>query len=319
MSNIEPKSQFLRESLSNLSSINEDLHIVAKNPEDLELINKIYRAIHTMKGSAGFLGYTDLQDLAHSAENILDELRAKQIHMSPDVLSGLLDTFDTFFKILKSIESEDKEISIDVYVLKSQLDSLLTTKVPIRNILAHFEKSVEGIARRSNKRIILKLLGQEIELHKEIIQTIKDPLLHIIQNSCVHGIETVDERKASGKEIYGTILVNVSLNEDKVMIEVKDDGRGLNIKEIKARAIEKGFIDTDKSVKLIDTQVFELIFTSGVSTAKRVTNISGRGVGMDIVKTNIESIGGTIQLFSEEGRGMTILLSVPLSKKKGAI
>jgi two-component system chemotaxis sensor kinase CheA len=159
----------------------------------------------------------------------------------------------------------------------------------------------------------MKVEGKDTELDKTLLEAIKDPLTHMVRNAVDHALETVSERAAAAKPEEGTILIKAYHESGQVTIEIKDDGRGINKARVLQKAIEKEIITPDKAAKLSEKEILGLIFLPGFSTASKVTNISGRGVGMDVVRTNIERIGGQIDLSSEEGVGTTFKLRIPLT------
>ena len=202
---------------------------------------------------------------------------------------------------------------LDVVTSELQSEVMKTRMQPIGNVLTKFQRVVRDLAKELNKKIDLTLEGTETELDKSLIEAIKDPLTHIIRNACDHGLETTDERKASGKTENGQILVRSFHEGGQVIIQITDNGRGLNRDKLIKKAIEKGIITQEKGAKMTDREAHDLIFAAGFSTAANVTNISGRGVGMDVVKNNIEKIGGRVELKSELGKGMTLSLKIPLT------
>lgn len=529
MSSEALKNEFLLESFENLSNIDQELTQLEKDPADKELINSIYRTVHTMKGSSGFLGLSKLQDVTHNAENLLDGIREQKIDVNDKIIDLLLKTFDVCNFILKNIESSNNEGDIDVEPLKrvlqralknelvvgkknnsvpasekssekssekiddlnnlielhqstggqmvqgieepqsvsseneeseisaaaleslkelaaagdldpallaeleagnteetsstpvssgdsesdtesnseveknneesdqrsveenlkklsvqenqlkekkskennkssisdsvvrvnvSVLDKIMNTvgelvlnrnqflqtsgrgkdseiarlsnqldiitselqsevmstrMQPIGNILTKFERLVRDLAKENNKKITLKLSGQDTELDRTLIEAIKDPLVHIVRNSADHGIEDVSTREAKGKSPEGIIHIKAYNESGQVTIEISDNGKGLDKEKILNKAVEKGLVSTDQIASLSETQIFSLIFNPGFSTAEKVTNLSGRGVGMDVVKTNIEKIGGTVSLNSKIGEGTTFKLRIPLT------
>jgi two-component system chemotaxis sensor kinase CheA len=163
------------------------------------------------------------------------------------------------------------------------------------------------------KKIDLTLEGVETELDKSLLEAIKDPLTHIVRNCCDHGIETVAERKKVNKPETGHILIRSYHEGGQVVIEVSDDGRGINRAKVIQKALEKGVVSSEKAEKLSDREIFELIFLPGFSTSQHVTAVSGRGVGMDVVRTNVEKIGGNVEVKSFEGKGTSIQLRIPLT------
>lgn len=212
-------------------------------------------------------------------------------------------------------EHEFTKLSQQLNIITSELQSeVMSTRMqPVGSVLNKFERLVRDFSRQNGKNISLQLFGQETELDKTLIEAIKDPLVHIIRNACDHGLETVEERKKLGKSPEGIITIKSYNESGQVTIEVSDNGRGLNRDKIGDKAIEKGVINPEQLEKMNDTQVFSLIFAPGFSTAEKITNIFGRGVGMDVVKTNIEKIGGSVSVNSELGVGTTFKLRIPLT------
>lgn len=448
--------EFLIESFDNLSTMTEDITRLESNPEDLELLNKIYRVIHTLKGSASFLNYQKLQDLTHSAENVLDLLRDKKIGLNSSIIDVLLESCDLCNSFLKNIEATEKEGDVEYTQNKNQLlkviemkgnfgiatdevihnqpkesqaslkkeaqakppveevkevkkiakektpapepvkekvkekatkgpkapapvkakenvlsvadsvvkvsvnlldkimnevgelvlnrnqilqfanssssnelirlvqqlnvittelqtDIMTTRMQPIGSVLTKFERVIRDLARNTGKKLRLEVTGKDTELDKTLLEAIKDPLTHIIRNSVDHGIENPDERIAKGKPEEGTIDIRSYHESGQVIVEIVDDGKGLDKERILNKGIEKGVITAEEALTMEDNQIFGLIFAAGFSTAEQVTNISGRGVGMDVVRTNIEKIGGAVHVSSVKDQGTVFKLKIPLT------
>ncbi len=202
---------------------------------------------------------------------------------------------------------------LDIITSELQGDVMKTRMQPIGSILSKFQRLIRDLSKDLGKQIELVLLGTETELDKTLLEAIKDPLTHIIRNSCDHGLETTEERLNAGKPAVGHVQVRAFHEGGHVIIEVSDDGRGLNLKRILEKALEKKIMTPEQGAKLTKLEVCHLIFAPGFSTAENVTSVSGRGVGMDVVKTNIEKIGGHVELHNDEGRGMTVRLRIPLT------
>lgn len=202
---------------------------------------------------------------------------------------------------------------LDVVTTEVQNEMMKTRMQPIGNILNKFQRLVRDLSRDLNKKMELHLQGTETELDKTLLEAVKDPLTHIIRNSCDHGMETPEERRQAGKVETGHITVRAFHEGGQVVIEISDDGRGLHKDKILNKALEKGLITPDKAAGLSEREVHNLIFAPGFSTAAQVTNISGRGVGMDVVRSNIDKIGGVVELNSQQGAGTTIRLKIPLT------
>jgi len=456
-------NDFLLESFEALGSIVDEITMLEKNPKDEELINSIYRTIHTIKGSAGFLGFTKLQAVAHSVENILSLIRENTISLNSELVDIFYESFDLCSNVLKNIEANNVEGELDsdgfklkllsvveksilhneqiindelymdelrmksseqiireaainndikkvdiksienetiknenktdskkVQVMKedkkesptkkaekkpakaakkSVSDSVVKVNVsllddimnvvgelvlnrnqimqlsaqkddsefstlavqldaitselqngimemrmqPVGSVFSKFERTIRDLARSQNKPIQLIIEGKETELDKTLLEAIKDPMTHMIRNSVDHGIEKPEARKASGKMEEGHITIKAYHEGGQVIIEVKDDGGGIDPKIIANKAIEKGVVTEEELATWSDKQIINLVFNAGFSTAEAVTNISGRGVGMDVVRSNIEKIGGEVDLTSVVGEGSVFKLKIPLT------
>ncbi len=185
--------------------------------------------------------------------------------------------------------------------------------IPVKTVFQKFPRMVRDLAMKNGKKIRLVMEGEDTELDKTVIEQINDPLVHIIRNSCDHGIEPPEERKAAGKPEEGTILLKAENRGNFVIIEITDDGRGIDEEKVKKKAIEKGLITPEQAEEMSKEEAINLIFMPGFSTADKVTEVSGRGVGMDVVKTNITKLKGTISIHSEKGMGTTITIKLPLT------
>ena len=203
--------------------------------------------------------------------------------------------------------------SIGMNTTELQLAIMKTRMIAIGKVFNKFPRVVRDIARDTGKEIELIISGEETELDKQVIESIGDPLLHMIRNSCDHGVETPEVRLAKGKPRMGTVNLSAYHEGNHVVIEIKDDGAGMDPDKLKRKAIEKGVITVDEANSMDDKQAFSLIFKPGFSTAEKITNISGRGVGMDVVRTNIEKLNGIITIDSKINEGSTFYLKLPLT------
>ena len=194
-----------------------------------------------------------------------------------------------------------------------QIAVMKTRMLPIGKVFNKFPRMIRDLTRELNKKIELEISGEETELDKSIVEEIGDPLVHIIRNSCDHGVEMPDIRLAAGKDETGTIKLKAYNEGNAIVIQIDDDGKGLDIDMLKSKSLEKGIITEKESDNMSDKEAFALIFKPGFSTAAQVTNVSGRGVGMDVVKTNIEKLNGIIDIDSELGKGTSIKLKIPLT------
>ncbi|MBB4066072.1 chemotaxis protein CheA [Gellertiella hungarica] len=199
-------------------------------------------------------------------------------------------------------------------IAEDMQDGIMQVRMlPMSSVFQRFPRLVRDVARQLGKKVRLVLEGEDAEADKHIVESLGDPLIHILRNSLDHGLETPDVRVAAGKPEEGRILVRASQEGDRVLIEIEDDGKGIDPAVIKRKAFEKGLIDEARLESISDTEAIQLVFAPGFSTAETVSSLSGRGVGMDVVKTSLEKIGGQVRLTSERGRGTRIVLTLPLS------
>jgi two-component system, chemotaxis family, sensor kinase CheA len=251
----------------------------------------------------------NLQDSSIRVDvNLLDELMnlVGELVLARNQLRQLTSSitdasFTTTFQRLNLITSELQE-----GVMKTRMQ-------PILNVWNKFPRVVHDVAGACNKKVRLEMEGKDTELDKTIIEAIKDPMVHIVRNSIDHGIESPQERICKGKPEEGVLRLRAYHEGGCVIIEIADDGSGLKTEIIRQKAVEKGLISRESATNLNEQQVHKLIFLPGFSTAPAVTNLSGRGVGMDVVKSNIEKIGGTVEIESEEGKGSRLRIKIPLT------
>lgn len=202
---------------------------------------------------------------------------------------------------------------LDLVTSELQEETMKTRMQPMGNVLTKFQRVVRDLSATLNKKINIVLVGVETELDKTLIEAVKDPLTHIVRNACDHGIETPEVRSKAGKSETGTITIKAYHEGGQVIVDITDDGKGLSRDKLIMKALEKGIVDSARAEKMSDREVQALIFAPGFSTAEKVTNVSGRGVGMDVVKSNIEKIGGLVDISSTEGAGTQIRLKIPLT------
>lgn len=214
---------------------------------------------------------------------------------------------------IEDLEFLNLSQKFDVVTTELQEETMKMRMQPIGTILTKFQRVVRDLSGSLGKKINLTLSGVETELDKSLIEAVKDPLTHIVRNSCDHGCETIADRQASGKTETSNIAIRAFHEGGQVIIEVSDDGRGLHREKLLKKAIERGIVTPEKAAVMSDRDVQALIFAPGFSTADKVTNVSGRGVGMDVVKSNIEKIGGLVEIASQAGVGTKITLKIPLT------
>ena len=183
--------------------------------------------------------------------------------------------------------------------------------IPVGSVFQRVERVIRDLSRKAGKQVVLETAGADTEIDKTVAEELSDPLLHMVRNSVDHGIETTAERKASGKSLEAKIRLSARHQGGLVIIEIADDGRGLNSEKIRRKAEERNLIAPN--AQLTETEIFELIFAPGFSTAEKVTDVSGRGVGMDVVRRNVEKLRGRIETQSTLGQGTTFSLKLPLT------
>ena len=215
---------------------------------------------------------------------------------------------EKFLEELNQVVASISSVTTDV-----QLAVMKTRMQPVGKVFNKFPRMVRDLSRELNKNIELVISGEETELDKSIVEEIGDPLVHIIRNSCDHGIETPEVRKAAGKPETGTVNLKAYNEGNHIVIEITDDGKGLDAEMLKQKGIEKGILSEREADNMSDKEAYGIIFKPGFSTAAAITNVSGRGVGMDVVKTNIEKLNGIIDIESEKGVGTTQKLKIPLT------
>lgn len=257
------------------------------------------------------------------AEGKAGPVSAQTIRVSVETLEHLMTMVSelvlTRNQLLEIVRRhEDSEFKVPLQRLSNvtaelQEGVMKTRMQPIGNAWQKLPRIVRDLAQELGKQIELEMVGQDTELDRQVLELIKDPLTHMVRNSADHGLETPDLRKAAGKAEKGTIRLSAYHEGGHIIIEIADDGRGLNIDKIKSKIVENGLATEAELEKMTEQQVFKYIFAPGFSTAAKVTNVSGRGVGMDVVKTNIDAIGGTVDLRSSAGQGTTFIIKIPLT------
>jgi two-component system, chemotaxis family, sensor kinase CheA len=400
--------EFLVESHENLSRLDREFVELEKHPKDAALLASVFRTIHTIKGTCGFLAFSTLEAITHQAESILSQVRDGGRELTIPLVSLIFETVDAIRKVLASIEANGEEgpnrfehlterlraaaqltahpenrpgpetvlgilaglqndtplsessaaadanIRVGVDLLDKLMDlvgelvltrnqilqfnagredaalnatsqrlNLITSELqegvmktrmqPIGMVWNNLPRVVRDTALSLGKQIRLEMEGAGTELDRTIIEAIKDPLVHLVRNSCDHGIELPEIRARKGKPPEGRLALRAYHEGGQVNIEISDDGAGIDVARVKRKAVEKGLLRLEQTEKLSDREALHLIFLPGFSTAESITNLSGRGVGMDVVKSNIEKIGGVIDVFSRPGEGITVKIKIPLT------
>jgi two-component system, chemotaxis family, sensor kinase CheA len=430
--------EFLTESGESLAVLDLELVKLEQNPNNPDLLGNIFRLVHTIKGTCGFLGLPRLESVAHASENVLGKVRDGELEVTPEIVSVILKSLDRIKSLLATLEQTEAEPAGDDSDLKNQLNAIAEGKAapkaaapapapeaapapaeaapspvaekhepdhpadssadagraaavaaieeqaarepsvaaqsirvgvnllenlmtmvselvltrnqllqilrsqkesefaaplqrlnlvtselqegvmktrmqPIGNAWAKLPRMVRDLAHELNKKIDLKMQGAETELDRQVLELIKDPLTHLVRNCADHGLEGPEARRKTGKAETGRITLDAYHEGGQIVIEISDDGRGLPIDKIKTKALANGLATEAELASMSDEQIQQFIFRAGFSTAAQITNVSGRGVGMDVVRTNIEKIGGTIELRSKQGKGTAFFIKIPLT------
>lgn len=437
---------FIVETTEILENLNSDLVVLEKTPKDAELLNKIFRSFHTIKGTSGFLGLEQTTRVTHKCEDILNKLRKGEAELTTEIMDGILLSYDKIKSLLASIandKNENVEVEETIEILASlisemesgsqpakkktkkkttkaeekteteipvpvneiqpevqpvkkekeiqpkiekpqdktpgnkiedtsirvdveRLDELLnivselvlgrnrlgqvnseaaleyegtklsrdlseavkqidlmtnelqlvvmkTRMVKIGKVFNRYPRIVRDLSKETKKSVNLIIKGEETELDKTLIEEINDPLVHLIRNSVDHGIEKPEDRKRKGKDVVGTIVLAAEHEGNNIIITIEDDGKGIDPEMLKEKAVSKGLITRDRAKELSRQEALNLIMLPGFSTAEVVTNVSGRGVGMDVVKTNVTKLRGLINIESTVDKGTKIIIKLPLT------
>ena len=257
--------------------------------------------------------------------NLFDKLpdymeQIKEGVSSVDIRKSILKEYGTLSNIFDEYETEAKNISGKFRSYTQNLGTIAgdlqegvmkIRMVPINQIFSRFPRVVRDLQRDLNKKIDLVIEGEDTELDKSVVEDLLDPIMHCIRNSVDHGIEAPEARTAAGKPETGTILLKASNEGNQIVIEIKDDGAGIDVEKVRRKAVDRGLIHPDKAVT--EQDAFNLIMQPGFSTADKISNISGRGVGLDVVKTMINNLKGTISINSAKGKGTSFIIKLPLT------
>ncbi len=203
--------------------------------------------------------------------------------------------------------------NLDVVTSDLQLAVMKTRMQPVKKVFGRFPRVVRDLARNLKKEIDLEMVGEDTDLDKNLVEALADPLVHLVRNAVDHGIELPNEREAVGKPRKGTVKLSASQEGDHIMLSIADDGKGMDPDVLRMKAIEKGIMDEEAAARLDDKECFNLIFHAGFSTKIEISDVSGRGVGMDVVKTRIAQMNGTVDVDSELGKGSLITVKLPLT------
>jgi chemotaxis protein histidine kinase CheA len=291
--------EFLAEASESLDAVGAGLVRFEREPSNAKILDHIFRLVHGIKGTCGFLDLPRFEALVHATETLLEKLRDGE-PATPETLELIYAAVERMQTTLAAIESG----AAGTTGQKQHLQ-------PIAQAWKRLPPMVSDLARHLGKSIELKMQGGDVSLDRAMINLIKDPLMHMVRNAADHGIETPQMRAAAGKPVTGKIKLSAHHKDGHIVIEVADDGRGLDVARIKREIVESGLASRAEIDGMQEQQILKFIFAPGFTTAATVTRISGRGVGMDIVCNNIARLGGTVDLKSDEGKGTAITIRIP--------
>ncbi|MFN7684717.1 MAG: chemotaxis protein CheA [Oligoflexia bacterium] len=400
---------FIIESSEFITSIDQSMVALEKNPADKDCLNQIFRVIHSIKGACGVFGLHRMEKVAHAAEDVLSRMRDGSLPVAPATVGAVLRAIDIIKEILAALEVEQKEptgddsatiaslrelleiaslgvtsppatansqpappptpqepkskpqsslaetsLRVNVEILdtlmnlvgelvlsRNQLiqlvhadegsryqapiqglnritsdlqEAIMKTRMqPVGSAWAKLPRIVRDVSVATGKQVELTMSGAETEIDRQILQELQDPLTHCIRNSIDHGIEKPEVRTEAGKTPTGTVALNAWQEGGQIIIEVRDDGAGVDYERVRRKVIERGLVGSIEAEKLSEAELIRFLFEPGFSTAQKVTEVSGRGVGMDVVRSNVEKLGGTVELTSERGRGSVLRIRIPLT------
>ncbi|MDR0589399.1 MAG: chemotaxis protein CheA [Spirochaetaceae bacterium] len=276
--------------------------------------NDLLNDLHTLDAAYRDRIKTLFDSLPDYLESIQEGRSIKEIRKEiGDEYGGIFSMFEEFEANLKNDVGKFRSTSQNLGRITGELQEgvMRIRMVPISQIFSRFPRLVRDLSKSLNKKINLVIEGEETELDKSVIEDLLDPIMHSVRNSVDHGIESVEERRAAGKPEEGMVLLKANNEGNMIIIEISDDGKGIDVEAVKTKAVERGLISPNKL--LTDVEAFNLIFEPGFSTAKNITAISGRGVGLDVVRRQIEKLNGTVTVHSERGKGTKFTIKLPLT------
>jgi chemotaxis protein histidine kinase CheA len=295
----ELRAVFVQEAEDLLRTMAMHLPLLGQVPCPRDTLQEVYRAVHTLKGASATVGLAALTRLAHRMEDILDGVWKRRQGVTPLVLQILATLTEAMAEMVRG--SEEREA----------LPRDRPGRAPFATLAPWLYATASAVAAECGKSITLVLEGERTKLERTILDALTAPLLHLVRNAVAHGIERPDARRLCGKPAHGAVLVRALHEANEVVIEVSDDGAGIDVQALRAAAVERGLLSRAAAAGMLDEEVRELIFVPGLSTAGTVSATSGRGVGLDAVRAQVHRLGGTLSVASTPGAGTTLTIRVP--------
>ncbi len=291
---------FTQEAQRHLKAAEVALAALANTPEDTELVNTLFRSFHSIKAVSSLLNLNRIQSVAHASESVLDHARRQRVAMPASVSQQLLAATELMREMVETLRS---------IISPSTSDDDSSSIVRMQDFFQQIGQAARELAAKAGKEIGFAIFGGQTEVDRDLLNGVREPLIHMVRNAIDHGIEPPDVRLQSGKPEVGHIELKAFCQDGSVVIQIADDGRGLCRQRIIEKATEAGIISPGQNMS--EHEVFRLIFHPGLSTAEKLTDLSGRGVGMDAVKRSVESMHGRIEIASVEGFGSTFTIRIP--------
>lgn len=298
---------FLEEAGELYPQIGNALKAWREQPDDGQMERKLRRVLHTFKGSARMAGVMRLGELAHQMEE-----RATEARRSPAFWEALQNDFARIGQMIAQLQS-NAGAGMTANVAASNEEEAAssgTERVPFSQVSRRLYRVARQTGKELGKKVNLELSGSEIQLERAMLEKLTAPLEHMLRNAIDHGLEPAEERRKKGKPPVGDIRLSLHQENNELIFAFSDDGAGLNLARLHQKAVEHGMLQADEAVS--QREIMQLIFATGLSTAGKVTEVSGRGVGMDVVRSEIAALGGRIDVFSECGKGTRFLIHLPL-------
>jgi len=272
-------------------------------------------SISTQKQTASRPPATKARDAAPQAESTVrvDTKRLDDIMNMVGELVLVRNRMATLEAAINDEEISKVVANLDVVTADLQTSVMKTRMQPIKKVFGRFPRVVRDLARNLNKEVNLELQGEDTDLDKNLVEALADPLVHLVRNAVDHGIETPDEREAKSKSRTGTVILTAEQEGDHILLTIEDDGKGMDADQLRKAAVKKGLMDEESAARLDPKECYNLIFAPGFSTKTEISDVSGRGVGMDVVKTRIVQLNGSVEIDSKLDRGSVIIIKVPLT------